>query len=563
MAKNVCEVLLDILAPVSTRQIFGMTGDALNPFLDAIRRDGRFEWMGIRHEETGAFAASAQAKLSGKLAVCAGTVGPGALHLINGLYDAKRDRAPVLAITGHVPLSEQGTDFFQETNLKAIFEDICVYNQYVNSASQMPRVAQQAVQIALTKGGVAHLSIPTDVIKNEVPRSDLSREIINPESTVIPCPSELEKIANVLNKGNKIAILAGDGCRGARDELLAVAKKLNAPIVRTLRGTDVMEYDNPYWIGGLGMLGSTQGLVAMEACDTMLMIGSDFPYSMFLPSSKEIIQIDIRAAHLGKRCPVTHGVVGHVKPTLTALEPMLQQQSDSAFLNDIQSRREKWDVRMDKKADPLRGKKGIPPQAVTRMACDLADDDAVFIADVGEITAWSARHLRIRGKQRLLGSFNHGSVGVAVPSSMGVQALDKSRQVVALAGDGGFGMMMQDLITAVRYELPVTFVIYNNSKLGFIELEMLASGLPTYGTKLVNPNFVAYAEACGAKGRRVEKGQDLEEAILEAYASKSPYVLDVVVNPNELIPPPKIQPAHAWGYSLAKLKEIFIEDDQV
>ena len=380
MAKNVCEVLLDILAPVSTRQIFGMTGDALNPFLDAIRRDGRFEWMGIRHEETGAFAASAQAKLSGKLAVCAGTVGPGALHLINGLYDAKRDRAPVLAITGHVPLSEQGTDFFQETNLKAIFEDICVYNQYVNSASQMPRVAQQAVQIALTKGGVAHLSIPTDVIKNEVPRSDLSREIINPESTVIPCPSELEKIANVLNKGNKIAILAGDGCRGARDELLAVAKKLNAPIVRTLRGTDVMEYDNPYWIGGLGMLGSTQGLVAMEACDTMLMIGSDFPYSMFLPSSKEIIQIDIRAAHLGKRCPVTHGVVGHVKPTLTALEPMLQQQSDSAFLNDIQSRREKWDVRMDKKADPLRGKKGIPPQAVTRMACDLADDDAVFIA---------------------------------------------------------------------------------------------------------------------------------------------------------------------------------------
>jgi len=562
MAKNVCEVLLDILAPVSTRQIFGMTGDALNPFLDAIRRDGRFEWMGIRHEETGAFAASAQAKLSGKLAVCAGTVGPGALHLINGLYDAKRDRAPVLAITGHVPLTEQGTDFFQETNLKGIFEDVCVYNQYVNSASQMPRVAQQAVQIALTEGGVAHLSIPTDVIKNDVPQSDLSREIINPESTVVPCPSEIEKVAGLLNDGKRVAILAGAGCRGARDELLAIAKKLNAPIVRTLRGTDVMEYENPYWIGGLGMLGSTQGLAAMEACDTMLMIGSDFPYSMFLPSGKEIIQIDIRAAHLGKRCPVTTGVVGHVKPTLIALEPLLVQQSDSEFLTNIQSRREKWDARMDKKANPLRGK-AIPPQAVTRMACDMANDDAVFVADVGEITAWSARHLRIRGTQRLLGSFNHGSVGVAVPSSIGVQALDRGRQVVAMAGDGGFGMMMQDLVTAVRYELPITFIVYNNSKLGFIELEMLASGLPKYGTKLVNPDFVAYAEACGAHGRRVEKGEDLEAAINEAYAAKGPFLLDAVVNPDELIPPPKIQPAHAWGYSLAKLKEIFLEDEQV
>jgi len=562
MAKNVCEVLLDILAPVSTRQIFGMTGDALNPFLDAIRRDSRFEWIGIRHEETGAFAASAQAKLSGKLAVCAGTVGPGALHLINGLYDAKRDRAPVLAITGHVPLTEQGTDFFQETNLKGIFEDICVYNQYVNSASQMPRVAQQAVQIALTEGGVAHLSIPTDVIKDDVPQSELTREIINPESSVIPCPSEIQKVATILNNSKKVAILAGDGCRGASDELLAVAKKLNAPIVRTLRATDVMEYDNPYWIGGLGMLGSTQGLAAMEACDTLLMVGSDFPYSMFLPSGKEIIQIDIRAAHLGKRCSVTTGVVGHVKPTLIALNPLLVQQTDTEFLNNIQSRREKWDARMDKKANPLRGK-AIPPQAVTRMACDMAEDDAVFVADVGEITAWSARHLRIRGTQRLLGSFNHGSVGVAVPSSMGVQALDKKRQVVALAGDGGFGMMMQDLVTAVRYELPVTFIVYNNSKLGFIELEMLASGLPKYGTKLVNPDFVAYAEACGAQGRRVEKGEELEDAIKEAYAAKGVFLLDVIVNPDELIPPPKIQPAHAWGYSLAKLKEIFLEDEQV
>lgn len=561
MARSVCEILLDILAPVSTQQFFGMTGDTLNPLLDAIRRDGRFEWMGVRHEEAGAFAAGAQAKLTGKLGLCAGTTGPGALHLINGLYDAKRDHAPVLAITGHIPTSEQGATYFQETNLKGIFEDICVYNQYLSSPNQLPRMAQQAVQTALTEGGVAHLSIPSDIINKEVPDSDLYREIMIPNATMMPCPGELKKSADILNQSGKIVILAGDGCRGAREELLALAETLKAPIVRTLRATDVMEYDNPYWIGGLGMLGSPQGVKAIDECDTLLMLGTDFPYSMFLPGDRNIIQVDIKSAHIGRRCAVTVGIIGHVRPTLIELAKLIEKNKYTDFLSDVQEQRRKWDKSMDKKAS-LEKRERIPPQGLTRLASDLADEDAVFIVDVGEVTAFAARHLRMRGKQRLLGSFNHGSLGVGLPGAIGVQALEKKRQVVALCGDGAFGMMMQDFVTAVRYDLPLICIIYNNEKLGFVELEMQATGFPKYGTKLVNPDFAAYAEVCGGKGIKVTKPDELGTAIRQAYGSNKPYILDVAVNPDELIMPPKIDPAHAWGYSLAKLKEVFVEEEK-
>ncbi len=562
MSKSVCETLLNILAQAGVKQIFGMTGDALNPFLDAIRRDGRFEWIGIRHEETGAFAAAAQAKLTGKLAVCCGTVGPGAIHLINGLYDAKRDRAPVLAITGHVPLTEQGTDYFQEVDIRNLFQDVTVFNEFINSPAQLPRVAEMAVQSALTLNGVSHLSIPTDVIAQDVPGNTIGREFLLPKALVMPCPRELQRAADLLNKGGNITLLAGDGCRGSREDLLRLAEMLNAPIVRTLRATDVMEYDNPHWIGGIGMLGTPQGLAALNDCDTLLMLGSDFPYSVFLPENKNIIQVDIKPERLGKRCSVEVGIVGHVQPTLQALQKLVVGNPNTKFLNRLQDQRTKWDARMDQKADPLRGKPGrIPPQAVTRLACDLADDDAVFTVDVGLVTGWAARHLRIRGTQRLLGSFNHGSLGVAVPAAMGVQLLDRSRQVVALAGDGGFNMMMQDLVTAVRYDLPTVFIVLNNRKLGFVEVEMQAAGFPKYGTSLRNPNFASIAEACGGSGIVVDQPDKLESALRSAYAAGKPYVLDVQVNPDELLFPPKIDPGHAWGYSLAKLKEVFIEEE--
>ncbi len=562
MSNTVCETLLEILAEAEVRQIFGMTGDALNPLLDAVRRDGRFEWIGIRHEEAGAFAAAAQAKLTGKLAVCCGTVGPGAIHLINGLYDAKRDYAPVLAITGHVPLTEQGTGYFQEVDIRNLFQDVCVYNEFINHPAQLPRVALQAVQSALTLGGVAHLSIPTDVISQDVPASPLARKVVRPSAHMMPCPDELARAADMINQGEKITILAGDGCRGSRDELLQLAEKLNAPIVRTLRGTDVMEYDNPYWIGGIGMLGSSQGIAALDECDTLLMLGSDFPYSVFLPTDRNVIQVDIKPERLGKRCPVSVGIIGHVQQAMQELMPLLNGNQNTAFLSQLQKQRQKWDARMDSKADPARGKPGrIAPQAVTRLAGDLAQDDAVFIADVGLITGWAARHLRLRGGQRLLGSFNHGSLGVALPAAIGVQLLDRQRQVVALAGDGGFQMMMQDFITAVRYELPATFIVLNNRKLGFVEVEMQASGMPKYGTSLVNPDYAAIAVACGGQGRVVAEPGELKAAIQTAYATPAPYILDVQVNPDELLMPPKIQAAQAWGFSLAKLKELFIEEE--
>ena len=562
MSNTVCETLLEILAEAEVQQIFGMTGDALNPLLDAVRRDGRFEWIGIRHEEAGAFAAAAQAKLTGKLAVCCGTVGPGAIHLINGLYDAKRDYAPVLAITGHVPLTEQGTGYFQEVDIRNLFQDVCVYNEFINHPAQLPRVALQAVQSALTLGGVAHLSIPTDVISQEVPASPLARKVVRPSAHMMPCPDELARAADMINQGEKITILAGDGCRGSRDELLQLAEKLNAPIVRTLRGTDVMEYDNPYWIGGIGMLGSFQGIAALDECDTLLMLGSDFPYSVFLPTGRNVIQVDIKPERLGKRCPVSVGIIGHVQQAMQELMPLLKGNQNTAFLSQLQKQRQKWDARMDSKADPARGKPGrIAPQAVTRLAGDLAQDDAVFIADVGLITGWAARHLRLRGGQRLLGSFNHGSLGVALPAAIGVQLLDRQRQVVALAGDGGFQMMMQDFITAVRYELPATFIVLNNRKLGFVEVEMQASGMPKYGTSLVNPDYAAIAVACGGQGRVVAEPGELKAAIQTAYATPAPYILDVQVNPDELLMPPKIQAAQAWGFSLAKLKELFIEEE--
>ena len=562
MSNTVCETLLEILAEAEVQQIFGMTGDALNPLLDAVRRDGRFEWIGIRHEEAGAFAAAAQAKLTGKLAVCCGTVGPGAIHLINGLYDAKRDYAPVLAITGHVPLTEQGTGYFQEVDIRNLFQDVCVYNEFINHPAQLPRVALQAVQSALTLGGVAHLSIPTDVISQDVPASPLARKVVRPSAHMMPCPDELARAADMINQGEKITILAGDGCRGSRDELLQLAEKLNAPIVRTLRGTDVMEYDNPYWIGGIGMLGSFQGIAALDECDTLLMLGSDFPYSVFLPTDRNVIQVDIKPERLGKRCPVSVGIIGHVQQAMQELMPLLKGNQNTAFLSQLQKQRQKWDARMDSKADPARGKPGrIAPQAVTRLAGDLAQDDAVFIADVGLITGWAARHLRLRGGQRLLGSFNHGSLGVALPAAIGVQLLDRQRQVVALAGDGGFQMMMQDFITAVRYELPATFIVLNNRKLGFVEVEMQASGMPKYGTSLVNPDYAAIAVACGGQGRVVAEPGELKAAIQTAYATPAPYILDVQVNPDELLMPPKIQAAQAWGFSLAKLKELFIEEE--
>jgi len=559
MSHTLCDELLELLHGICVERIFGITGDALNPFVDAIRRDGRFEWMTVRHEEAGAFAASAQAKLTGKLAVCAGTVGPGGLHLLNGLYDAKKEYAPVLAITGQVPESEYGNNYHQEVNLEAVFNDVCVFNQVVRSADQFQRLAQQAIQTALNQGGVAHLNIPVDIISQQLPNNGDRRRIIYPQHEVTPSGEALDEAAAVLNRAGKVTILAGAGCTGARDELLEVARLLRAPITHALRGTDVVPYSEPYWIGGIGHLGTPQGNEALEKCDALLMVGTDFPYRIYLPDDVDIIQIDVRSSNIGRRCAVNHALVGHARPALRALTKRLKQKGDNTFLDNLQDKRKKWDLRMDRKADIQRSKDVIHPQSIMRMAGDLAHDDAVFVCDVGTVTVWAARQLRLRPDQRLLGSFNHGSLGGCMPAAMGIQAVDRNRQVITLCGDGGFAMTMADFITAVRYDLPIVVIIFNNSKFSFVELEMQAAGYPRFATDLTNPDFAKYAEICGGEGMRVTRPDEVRPAIERALASNRPFIIDATVNPDELVMPPNITVSEAWGYAMGKSKELWLE----
>ena len=558
MAQNVCEELISILQGVGVEHIFGVTGDALNPLLDGIRRQDRLRWIGVRHEETAGYAAAAQSLISGRLGVCAGTVGPGALHLLNGIYNAKKEGAAVLAITGQVPRAEAGTDFFQEVNLAKVFDDVCVFQQSIESPDQMPRIAQLAIQKALSLGGVARLEIPSDVGPLKVRDHTLAHEIFVPEAEMLPGTVDLDSAASVLNGASKVTMLIGSGCRGARDELIAVAEKLKAPIVHALKGADVMEHDHPLWVGLTGLLGTPAGYHAVEGCDALLMVGTDFPYRDFYPSGRPIVQVDIRGEHLGKRCAVTQGLLGHARPTLQALAGRLEQKIDDQHLVAIQARRSKWDERNRSKYHLASKHRPLHPQVVTQAVSDRAADDAIFVVDVGECTVWAARHLELKRNQRMIGSFNHGSLGAAFPSALGAQSLDPSRQVIALCGDGGFGMGLQDFVSAVRYEWPVTVIVFNNATLGFVKLEMEATGYPEYGdaTDLVNPDFAKWAEACGGLGFSVSEPEELVAALDEALAVPQACVIDVFVDPHELTLPPKIAPANAWGFSISKVKEM-------
>ena len=558
MARNVCEEILRVLQGAGVQMIYGVTGDALNPLVDAIRHQSKIRWIGVRHEETAAFAATAHYQITGTLGVCAGTVGPGALHLINGLYNARKEGAAVLAITGQIPHAEAGSDFFQEVNLSRVFGDVCSFDQAIHSTAQMPRLIQQAVQNALSGPAVARIELPSDIAPARVPDGAMVHEIFDGQSLVVPGSKDISRAAEILNAARKPTILAGSGCRGARDELLAIAKALQAPIVHALKGADVMEFDNPYWVGLTGLIGTDAGYHAIEECDALLMLGTDFPYRVFYPKGVPIIQVDSRGENLGKRTAVTHGLLGHVSPTLSALLPQIEGRSDGKHLASIQARRKKWDAKMDKAASLDRRSTRLRPQAVAAAVSDAAASDAIFTVDVGECTVWAARHVRLRGTQRMIGSFNHGSLGAAMPAALGAQSANPSRQVIALCGDGGFGMSMQDFVTAVRYEWPINVIVFNNSTLGFVKMEMEATGYPEYGeaTDLVNPDFARYAEICGGLGITVREASEVKDAIAEALASPRPCIIDAFVNPNELLMPPKIEPAQAWGFSISKLKEI-------
>jgi pyruvate dehydrogenase (quinone) len=566
---TVAEVLIESLADYGVTSVWGVVGDALNPVTDAIRREDRIEWIGVRHEEVGAFAASAQAQLTGRLAVCMGTVGPGAIHLLNGLYDAKKSHAPVLAICGQVPREDIGSEFFQEVDNDALFADVAVFNRTVATIDQLPMLIEQAGNAAIQDCGVAVLTLPGDVGGLELPKGTAVPHFIDTRPSPMPAPDVVQQAASLLNEADKVTLLVGQGARGAREEVIQLAERLAAPMVLTLKAKEGLEWENDYEVGQSGLLGNHATAKAFHGCDVLFLVGTDFPYRDFLPTGKKVIQLDVRGSHIGRRTPVDVALVGDSALGLQALVPLLAQKTDRSHLEEARTTYTKWRERQARFADPsydhkprglLRRKVDNPdslirPELLAATVDRHAAQDAVFTTDTGMATVWLSRFVRMSGRRRLVGSFNLGSMANAMPQALGASALDRQRQVVAFCGDGGLSMLMGDLITAVTYKLPVKLVVFDNGRLGMVKLEMEQVGLPEYGTVLHNPDFARVAEAVGMHGIRVERPDDVDAAVKEALAHDGPVLLDVVTNPDEVALPPTPTLEQGWGFAIAKTRE--------
>lgn len=552
---TVAENIVRTLRANRVDRVYGIPGDSLNGFTDALRKDGSIRWLHVRHEESAAFAAAADAAITGDLAVVAGSCGPGNLHLINGLFDANRSRVPVLAIAAHIPTQEIGTGYFQETHPQELFRECSVYVEYVADPVQMPRMLEIAMRAAIEQRGVAVLVIPGDVALAEVP-VNRATVIERARPVVVPSAPELEKAAELLNAAKKVTILAGAGVSGAHDEVVALADRLGAPIVHALRGKEFIEHDNPFDVGMTGLLGFASGYRAMESADTLLVLGSDFPYEQFYPEHATTIQVDIRGAQLGKRHPLDLGLVGDVRATAEALLPRIAEKSDRSHVDDAVAHYRKTRTKLDELAVPTKGGNPIHPQYLARLLDEAAADDAIFTADVGSPTVWAARYLTMNGRRRLIGSFTHGSMANALLHGIGAQTAQPGRQVVALAGDGGLAMMLGELITLTQNALPVKTVVVNNSSLNFVELEMKAAGFVTYATDLENPDFAAVAEALGIFARRVERSEDLPDAVAEVLAHDGPALLDVVTERQELSMPPAVTAEQVKGFALYAIRTV-------
>ena len=565
---TVAEQIVSALADLGVRTVWGVVGDALNPVTDAIRREERIDWIGTRHEEAAAFAAGAQAQLTGTIGVCMGTVGPGSLHLLNGLYDAKKSHAPVLAICGQVPTAELGADYFQEVDNDAVFRDVAVYRHTVTAASQMPRVLEQAVQAAYAGPGVAVLTLPGDVGSAEVAK-DSAVHITRVQARLAPDEDEIGRAVRLLDDAEKVTLLVGMGARECRSAVLDLAERLAAPMVLTIKAKEGLEADNPYQIGQSGLIGNPATREAFDSSDALLMIGTDFPYPDWLPAGTATVQIDTRADHIGRRTPVDVGIVGDAGLSITALLQRLRSKGDRKHLERARSEYEGWQERQRRLADPEhdRGLLGkvrsafdntedkIRPEVLAMLIDTHAADDAVFTTDTGMSTVWLARFVTMRGTRRLLGSFNLGSMANALPQALGAAAVDRQRQVVAFCGDGGLTMLLGDLLTAVAYELPTKLIVFDNGRLGMVKLEQEQGGLPEFGTELKNPDLSAVAAAAGIPSARVTDPEQLEAAVITALAAPGPYLLDVVTNPEEIALPPKTTVDQAWGFAIAKVKE--------
>lgn len=556
MAKRIADLLADVLAEAGVRQIYGVPGDSLNGITDAIRIKKQLQWIHVRHEETAAFAAGAEAHLTGQLAVCAGSCGPGNLHLINGLYDCHRSRVPVLAIAAQIPSNEIGSGYFQETHPEHLFAQCSHYCELLSEPEQMPRVLEIAMQTALSRRGVSVVAIPGDVALRDAVEQGPRLHFPPPKPTVCPSDEEIATLAKILNKAKKITIMGGAGCAGAHAELIELAGKLNAPIVHAMRGKEFIEYDNPFDVGMTGLLGFSSGYHAMMDSDLLLMIGTDFPYELFFPKDATIVQIDIRGEQLGRRTKVDYGFVGDTKATLRALLPKLIQNDNDKHLKASLEHYKKVRKGLEELATDGAGKKPIHPQYLARVVDELAAKDAVFTCDVGTPTIWAARYLTMNGERRLLGSFNHGSMANALPQAIGAQVSHPGRQVVSLSGDGGLAMLMGDMLSLRQLNAPVKIIVLKNYSLAFVELEMKAAGILDFGTDLVDPDFAKMAEGAGLLGLTAETPAEVRPMIAQALEHEGPALVEVVTDRQELSMPPTITAEQVKGFSLFTLKAV-------
>ena len=561
MAKTVADQFVETLAGAGVKRIYGIVGDSLNGLTDAVRRHGKIEWLHVRHEEVAAFAAGAEAHLTGELAVCAGSCGPGNLHLINGLFDCHRSRVPVLGIAAHIPSPEIGSGYFQETQPQTLFQECSHYCEFISTPHQMPRVLEIAIREAVGKRGVSVVVIPGDValqpaVDGPTPKAE---GLLPRPPMVTPRQGDLDRLAALLNgEDDRVTILCGSGCQGAHDELMAVGERLKAPMVHAMRGKEHVEWENPYDVGMTGLIGFSSGYFAMRDCDVLLMLGTDFPYRQFYPEGNgvRIAQVDLRPENIGRRVPVDLGVVGDVRATLAALLPLLKGKRDGKHLSQAQQHYAKSRKELDDLAKGTPGKRLIHPQQIAKAISDQAATDAIFTCDVGLPTVWAARYLAMNGKRRLLGSFWHGSMANAMAQAIGAQAAFPGRQVISLSGDGGFSMLMGDFISLTQLKLPVKVVVFNNGTLGFVELEQKSTGFLDFGVDFENPNFAAMAKAMGIYGVRLEDPADVERGIAAALAHDGPVLIDAVVNRTELAMPPSITLEMAKGFTLFMVKAV-------
>ncbi|MEN8652657.1 pyruvate dehydrogenase [Streptomyces sp. 21So2-11] len=558
MAKQkVAEQFVDILVRAGVQRLYGVVGDSLNPVVDAIRRTPAIDWVQVRHEEVGAFAAGAEAQVTGKLAACAGSCGPGNVHLINGLYDAHRSMAPVIALASHIPSGEIGLGFFQETHPDQLFRECSHYSELISSTQQMPRVLQTAIQHAIGRSGVSVVALPGDVASAEVSERAIEHALVTTRPTVRPGEAEIEKFARMIDEAKRVTLFCGSGTAGAHAEVMEFAERVKSPVGHALRGKQWIQYDNPYDVGMSGLLGYGAAYEATHECDLLILLGTDFPYYDFLPDDVLIVQVDVRPEHLGRRSKLDLAIWGDVRETLRCLTPRVKAKPDRKFLDRM----------LKKHADALEGvvkaytrkvDKQVPihPEFVASVLDELADDDAVFTVDTGMCNVWAARYITPNGRRNVIGSFTHGSMANAMPQAIGAQFTDLNRQVISMSGDGGFTMLMGDFLTLVQYDLPVKVIVFNNSALGMVELEMMVDGLPSYGTTNKNPDFAAVARACGAYGVRVEKPKQLAGALKGAFKHKGPALVDVVTDPNALSIPPKIRAEMVTGFALSAGKVV-------